>query len=126
MSALPERTVEAARNGFINAAPQSVWGANTASATATLFAAMDPALGPDRLVVAGPHEQEIIAKVLKWLKDNAPTARYKWGGALLTDEFFEKFGPPSEYEGIEVDYDVARSERSFQYERKEGFLDENA
>lgn len=70
MSALPERTVEAAaRVVYDEAACEHDDEVTTfkAHADRVIAAAMDPALGPDRLVVAGPFEQEVIEMVCAWL-----------------------------------------------------------
>lgn len=63
MTELPVKTIE---------------GALRLHGHASTVAMMDPALGPDRLVVAGPHEQEIIEKVCRWLDADALKAR-NWG-----------------------------------------------
>lgn len=62
MSALPERTRAAME------ATRPRWPMPEAD---IVGAAMDSALGPDRLVVAGPFEREIIEKVLVWLQNRA-------------------------------------------------------
>lgn len=68
MTALPEKTVEAvARSNWAHTSSADVAWAEVAEhvrdgyrarAELDLTAAMDPALGPDRLVVAGEHEGE--------------------------------------------------------------------
>lgn len=58
MSELPERIAEATRRALINL-PSSVRPNEVHDAHVALIAAMDPALGPDRLVVAGPLESEL-------------------------------------------------------------------
>lgn len=92
MSELPERTVEATWRA-VHALADVEWGWGTSelcdtkfAADISLAAAMDPALGPDRLVVAGPFEQEIIEKVCVWLEDNAPEAPSRWTGRILARE----------------------------------------
>ena len=62
-------------------------------ATIEVFAAaMDPALGPDRLVVAGPFEREIIEKVCAWLDErendmNAPPLDWHRIARKIEDHF---------------------------------------
>lgn len=108
MSEIPKRTVEAANAELFN---QVRWLDINPYVPAALAAAMDPALGPDRLVVAGPHEQEVIAKVIRWLRtsdaregNDAALAHGALNSDHIADMIFDEFGPPSEFEGIEDDY----------------------
>lgn len=85
MSVLPERTVEFARHAVVSSHHDCVNSSTAASDT--LIAAMDPALGPDRLVVAGPFEQEIIDRACAWLDQVATHstdgAALRWAAAEL-------------------------------------------
>jgi hypothetical protein len=57
--------------------------------------AMDPALGPDRLVVAGLFEQEVIEKVCAFLTSTHPaymTRKGKWDLDDVADAIAGQFG----------------------------------
>lgn len=98
MSELPEETVEAAAYPVFVGACQAPWTSRTMDelcpvqplskrqainlARSALTNATNPVFGPDRLVVAGPHEQEIIEKVIVFLMDRSDDGEY--GEALQT------------------------------------------
>lgn len=108
MTALPERTVEAAaRDAFWrddvgghirgrwtwDAIPEEGRENYRATIREAITAAMDPALGPDRLVVAGEHEREVRAdqtrRIVEWLRHNIKPAIF---AAAVAEAVECKFG----------------------------------
>ena len=95
MSELPERT----EGAMFRAITAQGWTSTVAAEAVEhgVSAAMNPALGPDRLVVAGPFEREIIEKVCAWLEERSSEGRrldmpnsedaYHWAASAIASHF---------------------------------------